>query len=95
MSDGSEKDKEFYEMVDGHIAVANKLAKSIDPGKVSATILYSAARFNIFLVASYSKSAAELASRKEETIKYFMAEYEKMLDEHFADYTDNFDKYLR
>ncbi|MEN8198762.1 MAG: DUF3144 domain-containing protein [Thermodesulfobacteriota bacterium] len=94
MSD-TEKDKEFYEMADAHIAVANEQGKSIDPGKVSATILYSAARFNTFLVASNSDSAEELASRKEEACKYFMAEYQKMLDEHFADYTDNFGKYLR
>ena len=95
MSD-TEKDKEFYEMADAHIAVANEqTAKKINSGKVSATILYSAARFNTFLVASHSESAAELASRKEEACKYLMAEYQKMLDEHFADYTENFDKYLR
>jgi hypothetical protein len=94
MSD-TDKDKEFYEMADAHIAVANKQAKSINPGKVSATILYSAARFNTFIVASNSESADELASRKEEACKYLMAEYQKMLDEHFGDYTKNFDKYLR
>ncbi len=91
----TDKDKEFYEMADAHIAVANEQAKSINPGKVSATILYSAARFNTFLVASNSDSADELASRKEEVCKYLMAEYQKMLDEHFADYTKNFKKYLR
>jgi len=94
MSD-TDKDKEFYEMADAHISVANKQATSINPGKVSATILYSAARFNTFLVASNSDSADELASRKEEACKYLMAEYQKMLDEHFTDYTDNFEKYLK
>lgn len=93
----TEKDKEFYKMADAHIAVANEQAqeKGINSGKVSATILYSAARFNTFLVASNSDSAEELASRKEEACKYLMAEYQKMLDEHFADYTENFEKYLR
>ncbi len=94
MSD-TEKDKEFYEMADAHITVANEQATRINPGKVSATILYSAARFNTFLVASNSDSADELASRKEEACKYLMVEYQKMLDEHFADYTENFNKYLR
>jgi hypothetical protein len=94
MSD-TDKDKEFYEMADAHISIANEQAKSITPGKVSATILYSAARFNTFLVASNSDSADELASRKEEACKYLMGEYQKMLDEHFADYTENFNKYLR
>ncbi len=95
MSD-TDKDKEFYEMADAHISVANKQAsKTSNPGKVSATILYSAARFNTFLIASNSDSADELASRKEEACKYLMAEYQKMLDEHFEDYTKNFSKYLK
>lgn len=94
MSD-TDKDKEFYEMADAHIAVANEQAKSINPGKVSATILYSAARFNAFLVASNAESAADFASKKEEACEFFMGEYQKMLDEHFADYANNFDKYLK
>ncbi|MEN8188516.1 MAG: DUF3144 domain-containing protein [Thermodesulfobacteriota bacterium] len=95
MSD-TEKDKEFYEMADAYIDVANKQGeKNITQGKVSATILYAAARFNTFLVASNSESADDLASRKEEACTFFMAEYQKMLDEHFADYIENFDKYLK
>ncbi len=90
----TDKDKEFYEMADAFIAIANKQAKTTNPGKVSATFLYAAARFNTFLVASGADSATEFASRKEESFDYFMAEYKKMLEEHFADYTDNFDKYI-
>ena len=45
------------------------------------------------LAAAHSGSAAELAAEKEEACKFLMAEYQKMLDEHFADYTENFDKY--
>lgn len=94
MSDNTEKDKEFYQMADAFIDVANTYSGKTEQGKVSATFLYGAARFNTFLVASASGSAEELASRKDEAIKYFMAEYEKMLDEHFTDYTENFDTYL-
>ena len=92
--DNTHKDKKFYEMADAYIALANEHSGKTDQGTVSATFLYAAARFNTFLVASNSDSAAELASRKEEACKYLMAEYQKMLDEHFADYTENFDKYL-
>ena len=94
MSDNTEKDKEFYEIADAFIAVANSNSGKADQGKVSATFLYGAARFNTFLVAAASGSADELASRKEEAIKYFMAEYEKMLEEHFSDYTENYDTYI-
>ena len=89
----TDKDKGFYEMADAFIALANTQGKDVDPGKVSATFLYAAARFNIFIIASGSDSAHDFASSKEKTFEYFMAEYKKMLEEHFADYKDNFDKY--
>ncbi len=93
MSD-TDKDKEFYEMADAFIALANKQSKSCDPGKVSATFLYAAARFNTFIIASHAASASEFAEGKEKTYEYFMAEYKKMLVEHVADYANNFDKYI-
>ena len=91
----TDKDKEFYEMADAFIALANKQSKNADPGKVSATMLYAAARFNTFIAASESGSASEYSSNKAQSFDYFMSEYKKMLEEHFADYYENFDKYLR
>ena len=91
----TEKDNEFYKMADAFIALANKQSKNANPGKVSAAFLYAAARFNTFIAASESNSANEYASNKEKSLDYFMSEYKKMLEEHFADYHDNFDKYLR
>lgn len=93
MSD-THKDKEFYEMADAYIALANNQSKNVNQGKVSATFLYAAARFNIFLIASGAHSANDLASKKEKVFDYFMTEYKKMLEEHFADYQNNFEKYL-
>ena len=90
----TDKDKEFYEMADAFIAIANGHSGKAEQGKVSATFLYAAARFNTFLVASASDSAKEFSSRKEDAIQYFMAEYQKMLEEHFADYTEHFDQYI-
>ena len=90
----TDKDKEFYEMADAYIALANKQGKNINQGKVSATFLYAAARFNIFLIASGAASADDFAAKKEDVFDYFMAEYKKMLEEHFADYHDNFEKYM-
>ena len=91
----TDKDKEFYELADAFIKLANKQSKNADPGKVSATFLYAAARFNTFIAATGSGSANEYASNKESSFDYFMLEYKKMLEEHFADYYENFDKYLR
>lgn len=93
MSD-TEKDPEFYAMADAFIAKANDYGGKTDPGKISATFLYAAARFNTFLVAWSSESSEQFTSRKAEAIKYFMAEYEKMLEEHFTDYGERFDTYI-
>lgn len=94
MSD-TDKDKEFYELADAFIAIANKQSKKVVPGKVSAAFLYAAARFNTFIAASESNSKDEYAANKEKSFDYFTAEYQKMLEEHFADYFANFDTYLR
>jgi hypothetical protein len=93
MSD-TEKDQEFYTMADAFIAKANDYGGKTDPGKISATFLYAAARFNAFLVASAAESPEEFLSRKDEAVKYFMSEYEKMLEEHFADYHKRFNTYI-
>ena len=90
----TEKDKQFYEMADEFIAVANRQSENVDRGKVSAAFLYAAARFNTYISASGSSTAGDYASRKENSIDYFMSEYKKMLEEHFTDYYENFDKYL-
>jgi cytidylate kinase len=90
----TDKDEEFYKMADSFIAKANEYSGKVEQGKVSATFLYAAARFNTFLVASASESAKEFSSRKEDAIEYFMAEYQKMLEEHFTDYAENYDQYI-
>lgn len=90
----TDKDKEFYEMADAFIAIANRQSKNTNPGKVSAAFLYAAARFNTFLVAAGSGSADEFGSKKENSIDYFMTEYKRMLEEHFENYKENFEKYI-
>ncbi len=91
----TDKDKEFYEIADAFIELANKHCKNADQGKVSAAFLYAAARFNTFIAASGSGSANEYASNKASSFDYFMSEYSKMLEEHFEDYYEHFNKYLR
>ena len=92
--DNTHKGKTFYELADAHIALANEHNQKADPGTVSATFLYAAARFNIFLVAANSASEDEFAGRKEDVMEYFVSEYKKMLEEHFVDYKEHFEKYI-
>ncbi len=89
-----DEDKKFRELADAFIAEANKLSKNENPGMVSASFLYAAARFNIFIVAANSDSADEFASKKENSLNALMAEFKKMLEDHFENYKENFEKHM-
>jgi Protein of unknown function (DUF3144) len=87
-------DDDFWNRADAHIALANSQSKSTDAGKVSASFLYAAARFNAFIVASGQPDAKSLAANKAEAIDYFTKQFRKMLDENLSDHVENFGKYL-
>ncbi len=82
------RDKEFYELADAHIALANTRMGKVKPAKVSATLLFAAARFNAFVISASAENKAQMLLDKESAIAYFMQEYEKNLreniDEHLA-----------
>lgn len=84
------RDKEFYELADEHIALANTRMGQVKPAKVSATMLFASARFNAFLISVSADNKAQMLLDKESAIAYFMQEYEKNLreniDEHLARY---------
>lgn len=86
-----EVDDEFYERADEHINLSNsQVSESIGRGKVSASFMYSVARFNAWISACGWSNSQEMAESKKETIEYFVNEYRKMLEENFDDYIDNF-----
>ena len=89
------KDKQFLDMADTFIALANDMCEEADKGKVSAIFLYAAARFNTYIVASSAANGSEFESVQKNATEYFMGEYKKMLDEHMADYTVNFNDFIR
>ena len=82
------RDKEFYELADAHIALANTRMGKVKPAKVSATMLFAAARFNAFVISASAENKAQMLLDKESAIAYFVQEYEKNLreniDEHLA-----------
>lgn len=84
------RDKEFYELADAHIALANTRMGKTKPAMVSATLLFAAARFNAFVISASAETKAQMLLDKESAIAYFMQEYEKNLreniDEHLARY---------
>lgn len=90
----TEIDDKFFARADEHINLSNKQLQSSVSGKVSASMMYSVARFNSWLSACGFHNSQEMEEAKKETIKYFVYEYEKMLNENLDDYIKNFDKYM-
>ncbi|NVK38947.1 MAG: DUF3144 domain-containing protein [Gammaproteobacteria bacterium] len=88
-------DKDFFKRTDAFIKVANELAKEHDLGKVSASMLYAAARFNAFIVASSAQDKAEADRNKVEAIEYFTNQYRNMLLANMDDYIEKYDEYLK
>ncbi|TPN82311.1 DUF3144 domain-containing protein [Aquimarina algicola] len=91
----SEVDDDFYNRADQHIYLSNDQLKSVSKGKVSASMMYSVARFNAWVSACGWTSSEEMKAAKEETMSYFITEYKKMLNENLDEYINNFDEYMK
>jgi len=91
----SDTDEKFFQRADEHINLSNDQLSDATTGKVSASMMYSVARFNAWFSACEFSNAAEMKNGKQETIKYFVAEYEKMLTENLEDYIQNFEKFMK
>jgi predicted metal-dependent hydrolase len=88
-------DETFFQRADAHIKLSNEqISKDVSHGKVSASMLYAAARFNAWVSATGFVSRTEMAKSREETLDYFCKEYRKMLEENLDDYIQNYEKYM-
>jgi len=86
-------DPHFYDRADEHINLSNDQLDKINPGKVSASMMYATARFNAYMSWIGFTNAEEMAEGREETVKYFVEQYQIMLEENLDDYIRNFDRY--
>ena len=92
MSD-DKSDRQFWELADSFIRLANEHLTNVPRSRVSASMLYAAARFNAFVVSAGTDNKTELDSDKESAIAYFVEQYEKMLRENIDDHLANYEKY--
>ena len=81
-----DQNEEVWNVVESFINLANEHAGKLSPGSVSSALLYAASRFNAFIVASNSEDFNE---EKEQSIQYFLGQYEKMLRDNMDDYEKN------
>jgi len=89
-------DAKFYERADSHIQLSNDQLK-VEPsrGKVNASLMYAAARFNAYVSACSASSADQMAVDRDKTIAYFLEQYRLMLEEHLDDHIANFSAYMK
>ncbi len=86
-------DDNFYNRADEHINLSNSQLSNTTPGKVSASMMYSVARFNAWLTFTGFNNAEDMKQRNQENIEYFVENYRKMLIENMEDYIENFKHY--
>lgn len=89
----TEADKKFYDMADEHIALSNQQLSNSTMGEVSASMLFSLARFNAWISSAGWNNGKEMEEAKQETIDYFVERYKKLLTESLDEYIRNFDNY--
>jgi hypothetical protein len=88
-------DDAFYARADAHIHLANDQLKEATAGTVSASLMFGASRFNAWRSATGFSTKEEMLAAREETLAYFVAEYEKCLIENLDDYIENFESYMK
>lgn len=87
-------DKAFYERANAHINLSNDQLQQDIHGKVSASMMFAAARFSTSLTASGYTSSAEMAAHRNANIDYFVREFRLALEENMDDYIQNFEPYM-
>lgn len=87
-------DQQFWDIADALIRTANEQCDHASRTKVSAAMLFAAARFNTFVVAAAASSGADLAARRDEIVRYLTDQYTAMLRDNLTEYAQNFARYV-
>jgi hypothetical protein len=70
--------REFYDLVDRFIALANEASSSHAISRVSSVIMYAAARYNAHCMLALDPEAVQ---NRQAATDYFVKQYRSMLDE--------------
>lgn len=91
MADEQEiSNKEFYEMADSFIDIANEHCNKKDSSEVGSALLFATARFSSFVVASHSKDLESYESEIEHATDFFSKEFKRMLKQNLDEYKTAF-----
>lgn len=95
MSADLKEDPTFFDRADSFIHLANEHCDSVFRSKVSASFMYGCARFQAWNAATWSSTGDDMKGKREETLQYFLAQYQAMLEENLDDYIENHAKYMK
>jgi hypothetical protein len=90
----NDTDEKFFKRADAHIHLANEQLSDAARGKVSASLMFAASRFNAWSSASDLQSKEEMQGKRDEVIDYFMSQYRSMLEENLDNYIEHFDAFM-
>ena len=85
------QDNEFYAVADRFIDLANTQCENEDPSFIASGMLFAAARFSAFVVASQAHDKESYESEFDRATEFFCGEYERMLKQNLAEYTTVFE----
>lgn len=88
-------EQQFWDMTDGFLEQANINSDSNDVGRVAEALMYAAARFNTYLVASSCEDRNDFKADRESSEAILREQFEKMLAVNFDDYTENYKIYTK
>jgi hypothetical protein len=87
-----QRDKQFWDLADSFIQLANTHLNEVKPSRVSTSALYAASRFNAFVITASTTSKEQLIAEKEAAVAYFLEQYETMLRENLDEHLSRYDK---
>ncbi|ARD24123.1 MULTISPECIES: DUF3144 domain-containing protein [Shewanella] len=90
-------DKAFFERANQFINVANENNQDpqVKTGEISASFMYSLARYNAWFASTSFDNAEQMKQKKAEMVAYYVEEYRKLLEGNMEDYITNFDEYRK
>lgn len=87
-----ERDKEFRDMADSFIDIANKHCDHVDNARVGSAQLFATTRFCAFVVASNANTLEDYEEQLDNAVAFFSGEFERMLTENLQEYKGVFIK---
>lgn len=85
-------DEAFWDRTDAVIKLANEQAADDSIPQVAISLLYAAARYNVFEWWTQFEDKESFGNSKQEFIDLYVDRCREMLTENFQDYLDHFDE---